>query len=617
MKIYPILQLLILIVPITAFAAKLEDNIVIIDRVETYKLIPNKQNDQIETIKYEISNKFMATRAPSVAIDYIFYDDFTKIKKANVKAKGIKPLYKSATSEGIFYDDSKICAVPVPLEEVNKPIETNFEVSMTRPDIEPLRFIGGKYPIKQGLVKFIMPIEFKNDVNISLANCNDNISISQNMSDNKKEWVITIEYSDIPALESPKDAPPSRYIYPLYQMSGRFKTPTDLYRHLLTYTTDKDPNLEDVESKAIEITQNCTDDKCKIEAIYNWVHENIRYIAIEHGDLGSKPDLASEVLRKRFGDCKGSANLIKHMLLAIGLDGRLVWIGTRSIPDDYTDMPVYATGNHMIAAVKIDNDSIVYLDGTVGLADYGVYSNSIQGKQTIIENGDNCIIGRVPVQPATASSDVVEYQLQLTDNNTLQGTVKRTLAGNDKTWFLNRLNDAKPADKEKFINRQITGGRNTWNCPSAKIINNAPGNDPVSVEGLLNINRAIKTVGNKSYLIFDLASQIASLQFDTKDRIYPGWVKSPGLNEFNLTMQLNGNYQLSSLPEAVGIDNAWISGTISFSYNENDKIVTAKLTLIIKKEAPVPLESIDQFNNDVKKLAKASNITLVLSDTNK
>ena len=204
----------------------------------------------------------------------------------------------------------------------------------------------------------------------------ENASITRAPSPDGKNWVITLAASDLPALNLPSDAPSPRRTLPLVCFTGMFKDVNDFYTRIRQYILRQDPGLENVAEKARQITSQCKSDAERIAAIHHWVHTNIRYIAIEYGELGWEPELASVVLQKRYGDCKGSANLIKAMLNAVNIDGRMVWIGTRSIPDDWTARPLFSTGNHMIAAAILPSDSILYLDGTVGATDCGYYPGS-------------------------------------------------------------------------------------------------------------------------------------------------------------------------------------------------------------------------------------------------
>ena len=93
-----------------------------------------------------------------------------------------------------------------------------------------------------------------------------------------------------------------------------------------------DCNIPELDSLLAEIIEGCRTDMEKIRNTYAWVQQNIRYIAFEAGILGHKPDTPAEVLRKRYGDCKGMAILLRTLLKAQGFDARLTDIGTVDIP---------------------------------------------------------------------------------------------------------------------------------------------------------------------------------------------------------------------------------------------------------------------------------------------
>ncbi|MBD5367621.1 MAG: transglutaminase domain-containing protein [Bacteroides sp.] len=589
--------------------AEVENNIVITESIDNYTFIPDKHGTGIASIKHNSSNTFMATRVPGAALDYVFYDSFTKVNKANVKAKGVKPVYQSAISGGIFYDDSKICAVTVPLEEINKPVKTEFETTSSRPDLEPFMFLGSRYPIKHGTINITMPVGFKDNIDICTSNFGDNVSVSRGVSTNGRDWTITIDYHDMPALDSSGDAPPARYIYPSIQFIGNFADAQELYRHLHSFTISADPDMESVKIKALEITAGCNDDEARIEAIYNWVHQNIRYVAIEHGDLGSIPDHASEVLRKRYGDCKGSANLIKAMLNSIGMDGRLVWIGTSSVPYDFTDRPSFPTGNHMIAATILPNDSIIYLDGTVGLADYGVYGACIQGKQTLVENGDNCIVGRVPVQDPLTNDDVTDLNLTLADNS-LTGTVTGTLTGSDKASLLNRLNDNTPDKYREILENSLTRRRKSWHITDATLTNGTPGNGAAILTANVKIDNVIRRAGNKQYLTLELLPGISAMQFNSKNRKYGGWINSFGRTMTKVTIKFDRTMIPSELPEPIVINNQWITARIECKLSDDTLTAEAEITF---KSHLIPLEYLERYNTDIKQVTKGASMTLVIN----
>ena len=119
----------------------------------------------------------------------------------------------------------------------------------------------------------------------------------------------------------------------------------DMYRWL-NGLAEVDCTLPQAEMLTDEITAGCTDELEKIHRTYAYVQQNIRYIAFENGLAGHRPDRPAEVLRKRYGDCKGMALLLRTLLKAQGFDARMAYIGTDDIASSPDEVPTLAAINH-------------------------------------------------------------------------------------------------------------------------------------------------------------------------------------------------------------------------------------------------------------------------------
>ena len=115
-----------------------------------------------------------------------------------------------------------------------------------------------------------------------------------------------------------------------------FESVKDLYGWYRTVCDSIGNQPSELKEKVAALTNGKKTDAEKIEAIFYWVQDNIRYIAFENGIMGFRPDAAQNVFRKKYGDCKGKANLLKEMLRLAGYDARLTWIGTSDLPYDYS-----------------------------------------------------------------------------------------------------------------------------------------------------------------------------------------------------------------------------------------------------------------------------------------
>lgn len=172
-----------------------------------------------------------------------------------------------------------------------------------------------------------------------------------------------------------------------------------------------------------EITAGCTDELEKIRRTYAYVQQNIRYIAFENGLAGHRPDRPAEVLRKRYGDCKGMALLLRTLLKAQGFDARMAYIGTDDIASSPDEVPTLAAINHAFCLL-FHQGKRYCLDATYRYLPPEDIPQGIQGRKALVENGDSCLILTLPQQDASASTDSLNYHYRLmTDSNppTLKG----------------------------------------------------------------------------------------------------------------------------------------------------------------------------------------------------
>ncbi len=95
-------------------------------------------------------------------------------------------------------------------------------------------------------------------------------------------------------------------------------------------------------------------------------------------------------------------------------------IGTKHIAYDYST-PNLSVDNHMICTLFKDGKTI-YLDGTEKFNAFGEYADRIQGKQVLIENGDEFILQHVPQANAKSNKEHFAYTLSLSENKEITGS---------------------------------------------------------------------------------------------------------------------------------------------------------------------------------------------------
>ncbi len=298
-------------------------------------------------------------------------------------------------SSGIFHDDLQELKFMLPQIErgAKSVIETNYEIS--DPHMMP-KFNLSPY-INYYNVVFTLSHDEAIDVIIDTMNLG---KVHLNHTITHKGKTIRHVWS----IEAPKKlnfentGPDAQYLSPqiLIRIKSYVKNEQrvpvmgnldDLHRWYCTFISQSEEGFEGFKTLSDSIVGNSTNTLDKAAKIFDWVQKNIRYIAFEEGYKGLIPEKASAVCSERYGDCKGMANLLFHLMRAQNLDAHLCWIGTRSLPYKYSKIPSPVVDNHMIAALK-NNDKYIFLDATHANLAFGMPSPFIQGKETIVNDVD-------------------------------------------------------------------------------------------------------------------------------------------------------------------------------------------------------------------------------------
>jgi cellulose synthase operon protein C len=146
-----------------------------------------------------------------------------------------------------------------------------------------------------------------------------------------------------------------------YVHVSTYKSWDDMGRWYWGLVRDQFTADDEVRRRALEITKGATDEKAKVRAVYDYVVQKTRYVALEFGIHGFKPYRCAQIFARGFGDCKDKATLIVTMLKELGIQATIVILRTGMRGDFATEPASLAPFDHAIAYVpSLD----WYLDGT-------------------------------------------------------------------------------------------------------------------------------------------------------------------------------------------------------------------------------------------------------------
>lgn len=619
---YPFILFTLLLYFIQAYATNnnntKDSNIVISSCTDVFEFVYDKPSDAIQ-VKESLTLNYTCNNYRSTIPIAQFYNDRTTIDDVDFsidgkKSKYITPVYSYYQIDEYFYSDAHICYLPLPLGKKGSTGSVTFKKTYKDPRYLTNIFFSDEYPVLLKQVTFRVPkwmqVDLK-EMNFS------NYSISQAKDAKTDEDIYTYTAHNIPAREDESMCLGPTYIYPHILVISKeanpqgntftyFKTVADQYAWYYDILKKLTNNNTIIKAKADEIISGSKEDMDKIKAIFYWVQNNIRYIAFEDGIAGFLPDKAEEVLRKKYGDCKGMANLTKSLLSSEGFDARLCWLGTNHIAYNYTT-PSLAVDNHMICALMYKGKTY-FLDATENYLGLNDYAERIQGREILIENNDKYILTHVPVETYSQNLDSEKRILSISGTD-LTGTVSDHWKGEEKENILYQLNNIKKDKSQDALKKYLADGNADYK------ISNLATSDINNIDGDLTANyavthsNAVSSFGKDYYIDLDFKKELNGGDFDSSrklDFIFPYKTHVERITELSIP----SGYKITSLPPNLTVNNKDYEFEINYTQEAGKVIYRKTITL---KNTHIAKADFKQWNNDVHKLSEAYNQQLVLT----
>ena len=532
--------------------------------------------------------------------DKVYHSDFNELEKVEAytlvpdgsntrKIKVTDFKTQSSSDQDIFYDDQKVTSFDYP--QMMKGSVAHVETEHYNKDI---RFLSSFYfsnylPVHNATYSITFPEDM--DVRYIIKNdVNKIVKVTSSSRARKKKLEFTA--TDVKNYEYYSDGTSIPYyaihviVYVAsYKYDGEtvpvFNSLSELYKwndgFLTNVNSTQDENLKKLTDS---ICLNKKTDREKAQAIYMWVQNNVKYVAFEDGLGGFVPRQAADVCAKRYGDCKDMASILTAMLQISGLNARFTWIGTRSIPYTYTEVPLPLTDNHMISAVKIDK-SWIFLDATDPNCVFGMPTSAIQDKQALISiSPEKYELVKVPVMPA-GNSAITDSTFLSINNNVLTGKCSVDYSGYFGNDVCNRLLYNKGDDERVYARSRMAKGSNKFIMKDYHITMPDPMKKEANISATFEIPDYAKTIADEIYINLNLKKLISSTPIDTAKR------KIAIENDFNYTINqvhtlaIPDGYTTEYVPKNTSVSNAVFD--FSIVYKQGAGNISATQKLVMKK----------------------------------
>ena len=604
----------------TLHAQSADTSAVITSANDNYQFVYNASSHSV-SVKQKQAVTYLANNFQTNIPIAELYNNQVSVDKVECKVDGHTPRdFKPQTSyyggEDVFFSDEHICYFPLNIPKKGSTAVVTFNKTVNDPRYFTSIDFSEPYTITEKTVSISIPRWMKVELKeYNFEGFDIHKTTQYNSSEDADQVVYTIK--NLPATTKESNSPGPTYVYPHLLVMCKsaqpqnehftyFNTLDDQYSwyHNLVNTTTA--NQAPVEAKAKELTAGLSNDLAKIKAIFYYVQDNIRYIAFEDGMAGFRPESADEVLRKKYGDCKGMANLTKSLLKAAGFDAHLCWLGTNHIAYDY-QTPCLAVDNHMICALNYQGKTY-FLDATETYLGFNEYAERIQGRQVLMENGDKYQLTHIPTAQSNQNADVETGKFSINGDG-FNGSINHTWKGEDKEGFLTGLNSIKKEKAETAVINFLSAGNAAYVISNLKLTNlNNPDQDVIANYSV-NFKDGLSAFGKDYYIDLDRNKELRDAAIKIAERHHDYWFS----HKINLSVEheltLPAGYKTDQLPAALNIVNPDYEFHVQYTAVPGKLLYKKKLII---KNTHLPKTRFTQWNTDIEQLTRAYNESVIL-----
>lgn len=233
----------------------------------------------------------------------------------------------------------------------------NFNSGQLYKDFWDTQYFNHIYPIKQMRYSLLVPKDFHFVVNAH--NMPNQPVKKETEAGTIHQWSV----QDEPAIEVEINMPGLDEVGKVLYVSSlnSWESIVNWYTDLAQTKTRSSFEIKEQVHQLFADKKDVSDEE-KIERIYNFITENIRYSSVSFRQSGLVPQKARDVLVNKIGDCKDVSTLGIAMLNEVGVKSYYTLVNTRDAGQNKNALPGILF-NHCIVAVETSK-GLRYLDLT-------------------------------------------------------------------------------------------------------------------------------------------------------------------------------------------------------------------------------------------------------------
>jgi transglutaminase-like putative cysteine protease len=376
------------------------------------------------------------------------------------------------------------------------------------------------------------------------------------------------EYKYIPQIIEEKSMPPMSEVAFRIMVTtmDSWEEFSNWWRKKIEGKTEPD---QAIKKKVAELTRDLSSSKAKMEAIFDYVKREIRYVSIGLGKSGYEPQDAKQVFENKYGDCKDKSTLLISMLRTAGIPAYYVLIPTAGIGSLIKDFSYPFQFNHCIVAVE-NEKGYHFVDPVAENYRFDYLPGSDRNRDVLIFKDENALFSKTLLAKAEDNAYRTQQKITIGLDGSIEAEVKHfgfgEIEASLRSIFINNRPTKVKEALEKTVHEISSGAKLLAYTHS----------DPLNFKERFELN--IKYIAQDycrkagDILIFDVPEIGEGCPATgKKDRRYPIWVWNNSYSKDEVEFNIPEGFEVYHLPELVEIRNPYFEFRSSYR-QEGDKI---------------------------------------------
>lgn len=361
----------------------------------------------------------------------------------------------------------------------------------------------------------------------------------------------------------------------------------------------RDELSAEMKAEVKKITANATTDKEKIDSLYRWMQDKMRYVSVSLGVGGWQTFSAEYVEQNKFGDCKALTNFMMSMLKEVGIesDPALIFAG-RTL--DYDSDFASSRFNHVILNVPSED---YWLECTSNYLPPNYLGDFTENKTVMLFNEKGGKLSKTPKSEAADNLTERKIEVEMTeDGSAIVTNTAKLHRHRESPW---RYYSFEMSDEELRDFFRKNSDLPTFQFESFSVVPNR--NEPFTeLDFQIKINRYGSKAGKRLFVPVNVVSANSYVPPKlTKTRTSEIVLSKGKSDQDEITLTLPANYRAESIPTGKKeVVTEFGSYSIEFEQLGN-KVICRRNFMIKALTLPAEkYEEVRQFYKDVAKLDK-------------